>query len=74
MKKLLIQLEGYLIIVMSVRFFWRQTIFAYVGDALLREEPVKRSIRMSLHIKVCEGIIPKTIIWTLKYHFKRMKS
>ena len=33
MKKLLIQLDGYLIIVMSVRFFWRQTIFAYVGDA-----------------------------------------
>lgn len=52
MKKLLIQLEGYLIIVMSVRFFWRQTIFAYVGDGnscgstliykLLEPEPIRK--------------------------------
>ena len=32
---------GYLIIVMSVRFFWRQTILAYVGDALLKVSPVE---------------------------------
>lgn len=32
---------GYLIIVMSVRFFWRQTILTYVGDALLKVSPVE---------------------------------
>lgn len=49
MKNELIQYEeitntsggGNLIIVMGVSFFWRLTILAYVGDALLKVSPME---------------------------------